>query len=119
VQKSLKFCNTWKVSYPRLLSGDLQPSMHVRMETTEIIHDPDPFENRPALGTSREIDVLITSDTSGIGLAAARQFIKEDSRLSRPGAADSRTGLASKDPGSASLPGRRDRRQAGLETCAT
>jgi hypothetical protein len=27
------------------------------METTEIVHDPDPFQNRPALGASREIDV--------------------------------------------------------------
>ena len=62
---------------------------------------------------------VITGGTSGIGLAAARQFFKEDARLSRPGAANSRTGLASKDPGSASLPGRRDRRQAGLETSAT
>ena len=52
---------------------------------------------------------VITGGTSGIGLAAARQFFKEDARLSRTGAANSRTGLASKDPGSASLPGRRDR----------
>src|SRR5664279_613335 len=50
--------NTGKVSYPRLLSGGhLQPSLHVRMETTEIVHDPDPFQNRPALGASRKIDV--------------------------------------------------------------
>jgi hypothetical protein len=27
------------------------------METAEIVHDADPFQNRPALGASREIDV--------------------------------------------------------------
>ena len=31
--------------------------MHARMETEEIVHDADPFQNRPALGSSREIDV--------------------------------------------------------------
>jgi hypothetical protein len=45
-------------SHPRLLSGDhLQPSLHARMETAEIVHDADPFHNRPALGASREIGV--------------------------------------------------------------
>src|SRR5580658_9081385 len=44
--------------HPRLLSGDhLQPSLHARMETAENVHDADPFQNRPALGASREIDV--------------------------------------------------------------
>lgn len=36
--------------HPRLLSGShLQPSLHARMETAEIVHDADPFQNRPAL----------------------------------------------------------------------
>ncbi len=44
--------------HPRLLSGShLKPSLHARMETAEIVHDADPFQNRLALGASREIDV--------------------------------------------------------------
>ena len=58
VQKSLKFLQHGEGQLSSLaVRGHLQPSLHVRMETTEIVHDPDPFQNRPALGASREIDV--------------------------------------------------------------
>ena len=43
--------------HPSLLSGGhLQPSLHVRMEQTEIVHDPDPVSKSSGPGASREID---------------------------------------------------------------
>jgi hypothetical protein len=39
------------------VKGHLQPSLHARMETAEIVHDAGPFQNCPTSGASREINV--------------------------------------------------------------
>ena len=60
----------WRAAILVCCRGQSQPSFHARMETAEIVHHADPFQNRPALGASRES----TSKLPSVAVAVCRKM---------------------------------------------